>query len=374
MLVTIDEEIAEKHARVARLLAERDLAGVLVLTQRNFAWLTGGRSNRIDGSRELGAGALLVTRDGRRAVVANAIEMPRLLEEELAGQPYEPIELEWAAEKADAGLVVRAARSIAGDGPLAADWPLADLPGVEPAFAAARVPLTAAEVDRFRALGRDAGAAIGELCRRIEPGPSEIEIARWVADAVAAVGARAIVTLVAADDRIDRYRHPVPTARRWQRRLMVVVCAERAGLIVSLTRLISAGRPTEHCRQRTRAAATVFARLLAASRPGVTGRELYDVAAGAYEEVGFAGEERRHHQGGACGYRSRDWFAHPGSTDRVSPPQAFAWNPSITGTKVEETALVTGAGVELMTSSPDWPSIPIDVGGSTLAAPDVLPV
>jgi Xaa-Pro aminopeptidase len=374
MLAAIDQEIAEKTARVARLMDERKLAGVLLLTQRNFAWLTGGRSNRVDGSRELGAGALLVARNGRRAVIANAIEMPRLLDEELAGQPYEPIELDWAAEKADPSLIVRAARSIAGDGALAADWPFADLTGVEPALAAARVPLTAAEVDRYRALGRDAGAAVVELCRQIEPGSSEIEIARWASDAIAAVGARSIVTLVAADDRIDRYRHPLPTSQRWHRLLMVVVCAERGGLVASLTRLLSAGRPSDQTRARTRACAIVFARLLAATRTGVSGRELYDVAVRAYAEVGFAGEERRHHQGGACGYRSREWFAHPASTDVVSPPQAFAWNPSITGTKVEETALATAAGVELLTTSPDWPSIPIDVLGSQLEAPDILPV
>jgi Xaa-Pro aminopeptidase len=365
-------EIDEKTARIARMLADRGWAGVLAGTQHNFAWLTGGRTNRIDGSRELGAGALLVTRDGRRRVVANTIEMPRLLDEELAGQSYEPIALEWAEEKADPALVVRAARAAAGGAVVAADWPIGDAPPAEPALAPLRAPLTPAEVDRFRALGRDAGVAIGELCRRLEPGASEIEIARRAADAVAGIGARAIVTLVAADDRIDRYRHPVPTPKRWARVVMVVVCAQRAGLVASLTRLVAVESPSATLLQRTRATAAVFARQLSATRPGVTGRELYDVTVRAYEEVGFPGEERRHHQGGACGYRSRDWFAHPGCSESVRVPQAFAWNPSIAGTKVEETCLATGAGIELLTSSPGWPSIPMDVCGSTLAAPDVL--
>ena len=49
-----------------RLARESDLSGILLATQTNFAWLTGGGSNRIDGSREPGAGSLFVAADGRR--------------------------------------------------------------------------------------------------------------------------------------------------------------------------------------------------------------------------------------------------------------------------------------------------------------------
>jgi hypothetical protein len=65
--------------------------------------------------------------------------------------------------------------------------------------------------------------------------------------------------------------------------------------------------------------------------------------------------------------------AHPGSTDVVEAPQAFAWNPSITGTKVEETVLL-GLGddaPEVVTSTRGWPAIPVVVRGVTLAMPDV---
>ena len=77
----------------------------------------------------------------------------------------------------------------------------------------------------------------------------------------------------------------------------------------------------------------------------------------AYADAGFSGEADRHHQGGAIGYRSREWIAHPRSREVVTPPQAFAWNPTAPGVKVEDTVIVHADGTaEVITASPDWPT------------------
>ena len=70
---------------------------------------------------------------------------------------------------------------------------------------------------------------------------TEREVASRSADALAAVGIDALVTLVAADDRVKRFRHPVPTDLQWKKVLMIVVCARRGGLIASLTRIVCDG-------------------------------------------------------------------------------------------------------------------------------------
>ncbi len=365
-------EIDEKVERLVRVARQAKVGGVLIATQHNFAWLTGGRSNRVDASRETGAGLLAVAADGRRFVLANAIEMPRLLAEELEGQGYRPVEFPWTDERADPALAVTLARQLLGCSAVAADWPLPETQVVEGAIARARALLTDAEVERYRTLGRAAGEVVGRVGRGLTPGLEEGEIGRLLNDALAAVGARAIVTLVGADDRIARYRHPVPRTARWRRVVLVAVCAERNGLVVALSRLVCATSPPLDLAARTRAAASVFGRLLSATRPGAAGREIFAAGVSGYAEVGYPGEERRHHQGGATGYRSREWVAHPNCDEIVQARQAFAWNPTITGTKIEETALVLGDRVELITSSPEWPSIEIDVRGQTLLAPAVL--
>jgi hypothetical protein len=99
---------------------------------------------------------------------------------------------------------------------------------------------------------------------------------------------------------------------------------------------------------------------------------LYRLAARTYAAEGFENEERLHHQGGATGYRTRDWIAHPASTERVQVNQAFAWNPSVTGTKVEETCIAFSDGVEVLTRTNGWPQIPVRLGDREYLSPDIL--
>ena len=364
-------ELDDKVERLAKLARESDLAGIVLTTQTNFAWLTGGGSNRIDGSREPGAGNLMVTADGRRFVIANTIEMPRLLAEEVS-EGWEPIEYPWAEDHAYPDTVAKLAQQAAGGAKIGADWPIAAAVAIDRPITRVRNLLTVAEAERYPRLGEDAGQVLGELCRSLEPGEDEQAIAARAASAIGAIGARAVVTLVAADDRIARFRHPVAGRRVWERMVMVVICAQRHGLIVSLSRIVCAGRVPSAMEKVTAANARVFGRLLEATRPGARGSELFAVAQRAYADEGFAGEEAKHHQGGPTGYRTREWLAHPASEEVVQARQAFAWNPSITGTKVEETALLEDGRLRIITTSPDWPSYSIRVGETTMEVPGVL--
>jgi antitoxin VapB len=369
------QETEEKLERLARVIAGEGLAGVLINTQPNFAWLSAGGTNGIDSSREAGVGTLLVRRDGRRFVIANRIELTRLMTEQLHGQGYEPIDFGWEEEKANPSLVADVAYALVDKGlPLGSDSPLGSAVRiVDQAIAQARYKLTAAEIDRFRLLGREAGEAIGKMAQSLVPGLSEREVARRAVDALGALGADSVVTLVAADERLRLFRHPTPTDICWNRTVLIAVCAKRGGLIASLTRIVCAGAVPEDVKRRTRATVGVMASLLAATTPGASGSDLYAVASRAYREAGFPGEEHLHHQGGAAGYRTRDWVAHPACTERVQKDQAFAWNPSITGSKVEETCITSDDGIELLTTTTDWPAIIVEAdGGRKYLLPDVL--
>ena len=364
-------EVSRKVAGVASLARAQGLAGVLLSTQHNFGWLSAGGSNRIDGLRETGVASLLVTAEGRRYVLANTIESRRIADETLEDLDFAVLDFPWTDERQDSTLVFRIAAKAAGSDALGSDAHSPPARLVEPELSRLRSILDDNELARYRDLCRDAGSVVVDVARAVRPGTSEREVACTLGASLVAADLRPAVLLVGGDDRIASYRHPTPTAAPWKRRLLIAVCAERHGMIAALTRIVSTRRDDD-LSHRTRCAARVFAELLTASVPGATGTDLFHAAAAAYAEVGFAGEERAHHQGGVIAYRAREWVAHPHSSEVIGVPQAVAWNPTITGTKIEETCLLHQDGVEVLTTTPDWPSLEIEVRSQRLRVPDVL--
>jgi len=370
----MSREIKEKTERLVEMLEREKLGGVLLNGQHNFAWITGGSNNGIDHSRENGAASVLVTSKGRRYLLANNIEMARMLAEEVSPELFEPIEFTWQDEKASDTFSADTAAKIAC-GTVAADLALnPTVRAIDGLIAECRHSLTEEEIARYNSLGKDAASAIDGVVERLRPGMTELAIAAMMRQELAGWLIESVVTLVAIDDRISRFRHPVPTRKGIGETVLLVTCAKRNGLIASLSRVVTLGNPSAELIDKTEAAAFVYAKLLASTRPGATGSDLYHMAHGAYEAVGFPGEIDKHHQGGAAGYRTRDWVAHPKSGDVVKRNQAFAWNPSMTGTKVEETAIVTDDGIETLTMSRKFPVITHRIDGRDYRSPGVLSI
>jgi antitoxin VapB len=155
---------------------------------------------------------------------------------------------------------------------------------------------------------------------------------------------------------------------------MLVLCGRRWGLVCSLTRLVHFGPLPDEVRRKAEAAAWVDATLIAATRPGRVLGEIFQQACAAYAAAGFPDEWQLHHQGGPAGYEPREFVAVPDSPEVVSLGQAYAWNPSITGAKSEDTILVGESGNEVLTAVQDWPSIPVTIDGLEIPRPAILEV
>ena len=368
----MNTEINEKTDRLSALMTEIGLDGLLINGQHNFAWLTCGASNGIDLSRENGVATILIRSDGKRYLLANNIEMPRMMSENIPPTFFEPIEFTWQKEKADGALAIDTAKMLCGS-KIASDillHPYAET--IENLIAPLRHQLTDPELERYRKLGYQAATAVEDVVDKIAPGETELEIAAKLRNELENYGITSVVTLIAADERIAKYRHPVPTSNQWKKNLLMVTCARKHGLIASLSRIISVGKPPDELQKKTESAAYVSAALHRDTKPGVKGRDLYSAAASAYASVGYTKEIDLHHQGGASGYETREWVADPASNEVVKMAQAFAWNPSITGTKVEETCIVTENGTETITTSPKFPVIRSVVGDFEHNSPGIL--
>jgi Xaa-Pro aminopeptidase len=111
---------------------------------------------------------------------------------------------------------------------------------------------------------------------------------------------------------------------------------------------------------------------MAATRPGTAAKEVFRKAIDAYAEKGYPEEWKLHHQGGPIGYQPRDYRAHFATTDVVAPNQPFCWNPSITGTKSEDTILATAQGPEPITRPILFPTLTMEAGGIRFTRPAIL--
>ena len=359
-------EFEEKRSRVAAWLSDVKMDGLLLRRKSNFSWITCGADHGVAKDAETGVAAVWADANGITLLAPNN-EVARLDEEELEGLQVEIVAWPWYK---DAGAEIQ--RFVAGRRAVS-DTSFAGFADQNYAFQHLRYSLTPQEVVRYRELGREAAAAVESVARECKRGMSEWLLAGRIEERLASRGIEPTVVLVAADDRIDRYRHPVPTGTQVRHRAMFVVCARRFGLTVALTRIVHFGDLSADLMSRHQGVIEVDAGIIAASRPGARGAELFERLCDLYSEAGYPGEWELHHQGGAIGYANRDWIAHPGQSESIRLNQALAWNPSITGTKSEDTILVTGAGFEVLTAGEGgWPVKTVEVEGRQIARPDIL--
>jgi Xaa-Pro aminopeptidase len=359
--------------RLGEFLDRHRLDGVLLTRRDHFSWITCGRQNYIANNTGTGVTSILATRDGRRTCLANAIEAPRMSGEELVGTGIETVSFPWYdrdAAKKTVGEVI-GGRKIATDGETFG----LDLPPLPGDFAELRFSLTPEEIARYREGGKRAAKAMERACREIRPGMTEHEAAGLLDYQIHNVGSNPLVTLVSSDERVMKFRHPIPTDRIIREHVMLVTCASYAGLIANVTRFVRFTPPTEELKSKHQAVCNVDAAVNLATRAGRTLGEIFDDLRRAYADNGFPDEWKLHHQGGPTGYATRDAVGRPGHPMRVVENQAFAWNPSITGAKSEDTVLCTPNGIEVLTAhSNDWPSVTGRADNHELRRADVLVV
>ncbi len=366
-------ETGDKLVRVRAYLKRHKLDGVVFSSRANWAWLTAGGDAHIVSQSDEAFGALVVTQ-GTAYLVANRIEMPRFLKEEpVAG--FAPKEFPWTTSLATA------LAELAGSQTWVSDLPgMTGLPAMPGDFAAeCRASMLAAEIQRYKALGREASQVMESVALALQPGDSEqlaeANMARYLLER----GIQPHVLLVAFDERIANFRHPAPTANRLKHHAMLVMCAQRHGQIVSLTRFVHFGPLPKDLAQRHEAVCRIEAAFWEATVPGTSFGAAFAAGQEQYRKEGFAQEWQLHHQGGPTGYSGRDYVAIPGEPRLVQPGQAVAWNPSLTGTKSEDTFVIEGDAKTgwvksvVTAASATWPTVTITTpAGNQVQRPAIL--
>jgi len=311
-------------------IEEQKFSRFVIVRPENFAWLTGGGDNTV----VVGEGvAWLEVVEGQVELHTSRIEEKRLLEEEVPG-------------------ISRV---------IAYPWYAVPEPGqpndLKYDLTPLRLVLSPQEQESFREVGRDAALAVGEAMRAAKPEWTERELAGAIAEEAFSLGIQPVVLLVAGEERIFKYRHPLPKDRTLGRLCMAVICGRRKGLIANLTRLRSFGHPQAD--ELYWKVLQVEAAALDNTRPGTPLNAVLFSIQKAYRNVGSPEAFEEHHQGGIAGYRPREVVATLQNKTELRVGMAVAWNPSLPGAKVEDTFLLTEEGLENLTVDSHWPMVEV---------------
>lgn len=317
-----------------------------------FAWLTAGGSSAVLQTLEEGCAEVLVTPQDC-LILTDEIEAERLIAEELpVGMDVKA--LPWADVNARSQLI----QARTGNRMVLSDRPRRGETDLPAALRRRKQSLIQPEMERYRVLGRHASEALTDTVSQLQPQCTEWEVAALVSHLLRKRGLDVGLVQVAGEHRSWRYRHALPQEVAFGQRGIISLCARRWGLWVSLSRTLSFQPLTEQEIRQEKALQDIESEILQASKVGSTLGELYEVARLAYQRQGFARAIQEHHQGGTTGYACREILAFPKEPSTLQANTALAWNPSLKGSKIEDTLLLHGDNtLEVLTQDPRWPSV-----------------
>ena len=144
------------------------------------------------------------------------------------------------------------------------------------------------------------------------------------------------------------------------------------GLVVCCTRYVNFVPVSEELKKQYLDNVRIDCTMIANSIPGESFQTPFLAGKKAYEELGYGQEFEKHHQGGPIGYAARDYRIDFGHHGIIAENQAFCWNPSITGTKSEDTVIAAEEGPLFITGPCLFPALETKINGHTVLRPDIL--
>jgi antitoxin VapB len=181
------------------------------------------------------------------------------------------------------------------------------------------------------------------------------------------------VILTSADERFRTYRHPVVQGETIKNYVALNVCTRRWGLVISATRMLYFGDVDPKLDKAWKLGPKVVAGMWAATRPGKKLGDVVDAARRAYSEIGYPEEWKLHHQGGMILTKERLDLATADDKTPIVPGMVLAWNPTVQGSKFEDTVVVKKDGtLENLTPCLKWPTVEVEADGQKFKVPALL--
>ncbi|ACR79685.1 MULTISPECIES: Xaa-Pro peptidase family protein [Kosmotoga] len=359
----------QRVEQLRNFITNEGAEGLLISRCDNFSWFTFGGRNHITLNSVEGVASILLTREKIYLFVDN-IEKERLRKEEIAPEIWkelEVIEYDWWKSERTAIMPFLEDKKILSDTGRYGTINVASK--IDPF----RYVLTKPEIETYRELGRICDHIMNREIRKLSPDVTELEVQGRFYHSLAAEGIEPLLTIVFGDESALLYRHNLSRKVPLGKKAFVSICARKKGLVLSCTRSIMFEKNKKYIKQHLDNC-YVDAVAIANSIPGTKLSQLSDMLKQAYAKVGKPEEWKLHHQGGLAGYNPRELIATKDIDYPLRPGNVVAWNPTITGTKSEDTILVGENDVELLSypEKSEWPSLTFEIYGKVIRRPNIL--
>jgi antitoxin VapB len=341
--------INERMQPLRALMKEKGLDSLVLRRNPNLAWAIAGRAH-VPTTIDAACFDLIITNNSLTAVT-NSIEAPRLVAEEFPQEIDVKIINWWQGRD-----------QLLPTGPqVGCDQPGADRIDIGTDVEIIRASLIESDVARFKEICIDAAVALGNAMKQVESTDREIDVAGIITHSLWQADLEIAFLGVAGQERVHKFRHPLPTTAAIGNRVSASICAKRKGLIASVTRIVTFGPISDSIINEYTSLFKVEAAMLDATVVGAAFSDPIHAAISAYPANGFAEDEwKKHHQGGPTGFLPRDWPANQTSARTIAQNQPIAWNPTGKGFKAEDTILATSSGVKILSNDADWPSFELN--------------
>ena len=333
-------------------MIEKGLEALVLRRNPNLAWAIAGRSH-VPTTIDAACFDLIITQDSVTAIT-NVVEAPRLIAEEFPSEVSVKT-IPWSQGRDP---------FLPSGSKVGSDQPGGDRIDLGVEIEIIRGSLIEADIARFKEICSDAAIALGNAMKEVTSSDREIDVAGLITKSLWRSNLEIAFLGIAGQERVTKFRHPLPTTSLVGNRVSASICAKRKGLIASVTRIVTFGPLEEEAISGYESIYKVEAAIFDATLVGTPFSDPINAAIAAYPLNGFDKDEwQNHHQGGPTGYLPRDWPANQGTTRLIAQNQPIAWNPTGKGWKAEDTILATNSGVELLTNDPEWPTF--EVNGRT---------
>ena len=366
-------EIDEKVVKLRQSMKDKGFDAMLINKSEHFAWITAGGSNIVTRFVENGVCNILVTMD-KLFYICNNIEALRMVEEEYLDQlGFEPRLMLWYENR-----TMEFVSEIVGSGKLASDLSIPGAADANDILLHHERVLCKNEIARYLHLGKVFSEVIESYMQTIRPGDTEIAIAGQLGAKMWENGLEPVLFLIAADERIYKHRHPIPTDKPVEKFLMICCNARYKGLITKITRMMHFGKASPELLEQYRQTIEIENACAAITRPGVDDIEILNLCKKMYADFGYPDMWKEHHQGGPQSYTNGFYLISDNRHEVIRLHQPYGYNPSIagaiTGTKTEDGFIVMEDGPLFITYPVSFPAIRSSINGKEYVRPGILEI